>query len=193
MLSARARSARQALLKERPPGIGRRRQRDQRRDPMEEIARLRRDVGDIARPHRDRQQHDVHRGKARDARDSISRRFASALRRLGPFGRERMAVIADVFQRLEDLAPARSAVVPGDVSRRLVKLSRASTTPAAFDRAFDLADAAAAGDALDRQRHMPSRPSRRLAKCERSSVSAIAVTQCKTKRFCERNSCLSPR
>ena len=49
---------------ERPAGIGRRRQRDQRRGPMEEIARLRRDIGRITRPHRHRQQHDVHGGKA---------------------------------------------------------------------------------------------------------------------------------
>ena len=49
--------------KERPPGIGDGRQRDQRRQPVEERAggALR------ARPDRHRQQHDVHCGKAGDA------------------------------------------------------------------------------------------------------------------------------
>ena len=54
-------------MEERPARIGGGRQRDQRREPVEEIALLRRDVGHVARPHRNRKQHDVHRGEGGDA------------------------------------------------------------------------------------------------------------------------------
>ena len=71
-------------VKERPARIGRRRQCDQRRQPMKEVALLRRDVGDIARPHRDREQHDVHRREGGDA-EAAQQRL-----RLAPLARRRI-------------------------------------------------------------------------------------------------------
>ena len=47
-------------------GIGHRRQGDQGREPMEEVAGLLGDVGDVAGPDGDSQQHDVHGGEAGD-------------------------------------------------------------------------------------------------------------------------------
>ena len=97
MLScARAQGA-PGALKERLPGIGGRRQRDQRGEPVKQIARLRRHVGDVARPHRDRQQHDVHRRKAGDRETFQQPLGLAAVVGFGALGRERMGVIADAL------------------------------------------------------------------------------------------------
>ena len=52
---------------ERLAGVGNGRQRDHRRDPMEQAARARFHVGGEAGPDRDRQHHDIHGGEAGDA------------------------------------------------------------------------------------------------------------------------------
>jgi hypothetical protein len=60
---------------------------------MEEIARLRRHIAD-ARPHPNRQQHDVHRREAGDREASHQAARLADLLRLGAFGAERMRAVA---------------------------------------------------------------------------------------------------
>ena len=122
---------------------------------MEEVARLRRDVGDVAGPHRHRQQHDVHGGKAGD------REAAREPARLGAPPPARRATARTGGRDSRCASSARESArararrrAQSTCSRRLVKLSRASVTPGSFFTALSiLRDAGATGHALDRQIH----------------------------------------
>ncbi len=139
---------------ERPAGIGRRRQGDQRRGPMEEIARLRRDVGDVARPHRHRQQHDVHGGEAGDRQATQQAAHLGRLLLLGTQRGEWIAVIADALQRLQDLRRHDRAVGPGHMQPAIGEIQpRFGHARQVPHRAFDTRDAGATGDTFDRQFH----------------------------------------
>jgi hypothetical protein len=82
--------------KEYPAGINQRRQRDQRRDTVEQIARRR--LG--ARPHRDRQQHDIAGCKARhrERTDQFRQRRIRSI----AIDLEQMRFIAHIAQRFDE-------------------------------------------------------------------------------------------
>ena len=138
--------------KERPAGIGGRRQGNQRRGPVEEVARLRGDIGDITRPHRHRQQHDVHGGKTGNRQAARQPARLGGLLLLGAQRHERMPVIAAVFQRLQDLRGLHRAVGPGHVQPAIgvVKPSLGDARQT-LHCVFNARNAGAAGDTVDRQ------------------------------------------
>ena len=122
---------------------------------MKQVARLRRHVGDVACPHRNRQQHDVHGGKAGDG-EALQQPFGlRALVCVDALGRERMSLIAHVFYGLDDRGRVDFIVTPihgkpalGEVEPRIDD-ARQFCQPS-----FDLADAAGAGDAVHGERHV---------------------------------------
>ena len=119
---------------------------------MKEVARLRRDVGDVARPHRDRQQHDVHAGKAGDAEAERQAARFRGFFLLGAQRQEGVALIALRLERAQDLGRGERAFGPGHVQTAVgevePRLGDAGQMP---HRAFDARDAGAAGDAFDRE------------------------------------------
>ena len=110
---------------------------------MKEVARLLGHIRDVAGPHRDRQQHHVHRRETRDG-EALQQPFGlGALVGFGALGRERMGAIADAFERLDDAGGVDLVVAPEvepciDHARKLAQ------------SILDLANAAGAADALDR-------------------------------------------
>ena len=190
MLSVPRAHRAQRAAEERLAGIGRRRQRDQRRQPVEEIARLRRHVGDVAGPHRHRQQHDVHGGEAGD-REALQQPFGlRGSRRLRRVRLERMGAIADRVERLDDLGRLDFASRQSTARRRLVKLSRASMTPGNCFKPPSILRMQPAQPTPSTARVICDAPaSPRSTKVERSSVSAMVLSlHFKTMRFLERNS-----
>ena len=79
---------------------------------MEQVARLLRHVGDVARPYRNRQQHHVHSGKAGDGQALQQPLRSRALVGLDAFGRERMGVIAHALYGLDDRGRVDFIVTP---------------------------------------------------------------------------------
>ena len=141
--------------KERPPGISRGRQGDQRRGPVEEVSCFRRDIGDIARPYRHRQQHDVHGGKTRNRQAARQPARLGSLCLLGALRHEWMSMIAAVFQRLQDLRGLRRAIGPGHVQPAIgVVEAGLGDARQALHRAFNARNAGAAGDPVDRKLHI---------------------------------------
>ena len=122
---------------------------------MEQVARLLRHVGDVAGPHRDRQQHDVHRGKAGDG-EALQQPFGlGAVVRFDAFRRERMGLIADAFDRLDDAGGVDLIVAPIDGEPALGEVDPRVDDARQFGQAvLDLADAAGAADAFDGKRHV---------------------------------------
>ena len=144
----------QRALEEGASGIGGRGQRDQGREPVEEVARDRADVAALARPDRDRQQHDVHGGKARHGevakQPPLLQRDAVALRR----GQEWIGLEAQRGEFLDHALGPQRALGPfdrdplqGEVDARLQDRG----VPA--EPALDRMHAAGAADALHRQLH----------------------------------------
>ena len=142
-------------LKERLSGIGGRRQRNQRGQPMKHVTRFLRHVGGVARPYGDRQQHDVHRGETRK-RETLQE--PSRLRRivsLNALRREWVGAKTDPFQRFHDAGGVDLVVSPIHCEAALGKVqSRVDHARQLDQAAFDLADAAGAGNALHSQRHV---------------------------------------
>ena len=138
MLTRRAFQRRKRALKERPARIGRDRQRDQRRQPVKQVARLRRDVGGIAGPDRHRQQHDIHRAEARHRK--AEQKLLAALRLLVADTRrvERIGAITEPFQRIDHLRRVELDGAPAIDSRSVVKFTRASCTPGSAATAFSI-------------------------------------------------------
>ena len=152
--SPRAQGAQRAL-EERLTCISDRRQSDQSRKPVEQVARLLSHVGDVAGPDRNRQQHHVHGGKASDRQASQQPPRLGLVVGLGAFRRERMGAIADSLQRLDDARSIDLIVAPIDGEPPLGKVQPRVDHAWEFGKAgLDLADAAGAGDALDRECHM---------------------------------------
>ena len=188
MLSCRAADRPQRALEERLARIGGGRQRDQRREPVEEVAGLLRHVGDVAGPYRDRQQHDVHGGEARD-REALHQ----PARLAGLVGFRRARARTDA--RGSRCARARrsrrrrraSSSRQSTARRRLVKLSRASTMPGICFRPFSILRMQPAQPTPSTARSMCAMPPSCLTKIERSSVSDIAAPQRRKTRFLERN------
>ena len=160
MLVRLARIASQAERKNGSAGIGDDRNRDQRRDPVEQVARAGRHALAWPGPDRDREQHDVAGGKARD-RHGAQQRLRSRHRppiaartdRTAPAG------IRDAgcgrSGRTGSASPWRQA----RVRRRVDRLTRACSTPRLAQQALlDQPDAGAALQPLDheRSRQMPS-------------------------------------
>ena len=121
---------------------------------MEKIARFRGDVGDVSRPYRHRQQHDVH---GREAGNCETSRKSTCFSGLFLFGTQRhkgMAVVAAFFQRFENLRGFHRTVGPGHVQPAIGEIEpRFGHTRKTFNRIFDTADARATGDAIDRKLH----------------------------------------
>ena len=79
------------------------------------------------------------------------------------FGRERMGVIADRFDRLDDPRGVDLVVAPIDGEPALGEVEPGIDHARQFGQAaFDLADAPGAGDAVHRKRHMRRAGSTRL-------------------------------
>ena len=140
---------------ERPAGIDGGRQRDQRRDPVEEVAGFRLDAAGIARPDRDRQQHDVHHGKAGDGQRA--QQFAP--RRIGALAHirriEGMGPVAEPRQHVDDplgvrllLPPVDGKAVAGQVEAGLLDAGHERETM------LDLGHAGGTGHPFDGEVHM---------------------------------------
>ena len=142
----------QSGLEERLPRIGSGRQGNQRRQPVEEIALLRDHVADIAGPHRDRQHHDVHRGKGGDAETAQQKARLLGLHRFGADRLERIGLVAELCQAVDETGRVERALLPfqrhaavGQVDTRQRHIRKRGKT------ALDLRHATGAIDALDRQ------------------------------------------
>ncbi len=118
---------------ERPSGIGDRRHRDQRRDPVQQVARRRPHVvqqaADLAGPDADRQQHDVAGGEAGDrertqqgAAGGVLRRRERRRRRTAPAGSRAPR------SRRPDASACPAAPRQTRRSRRVVMLTRPGST-----------------------------------------------------------------
>ena len=94
------------------------------------------------------------------------------------------------FQRLDDLGGGDLVVAPIDGKTALGEIEpRVDHARQLGQPALDLADAAGAADAVDRERHMRRAGVAPSTKDDRSSVSAMIGAHFKTMRFFERNSC----
>jgi hypothetical protein len=135
--------------------IGRRRQRDQSRQPVKQVAGLLRHVGDVAGPHRHRQQHHVHRGEAGDREAFHEPSGLRALIGVGAFRRERMRLITDRLDRRDDLRRVDLVVAPIDGEPALGEIDpRLDDAGQCVQAVLDFSDAARARNAFDRERHM---------------------------------------
>ena len=192
MLScARAQRA-QGALEERLARIGGGRQRDQRRQPMEEVARLRRDVGQLP-DHTDTDSSMMFiAAKPATARHLRQPARVARFLGLGAFRLERMRAIADVLQRRDHVAGRELVLAPVDREPPVGEVEpRVDDAGQLLQAAFDLADAGRAVDALDREVHV--RACRRGA-ARRSKDRASRpwrAPQCRTTRLRERNSALA--
>ncbi len=145
----------EGAAKERPPGVGNRRQGNQRRQPVEEIPGFRGDVGGIARPHGNGQQHDVHTGKAGN-RQAAQQLFAGLVLTLLLACRiKRVGLVSETFQLGDDL------VSPGLVFRPVDGEPLAGQVDACrpdarkpFQTSLDVSHAGSAGDAVDGKVHV---------------------------------------
>ncbi len=129
-VGAAGRKGCQRRAEERPAGIGDGRQCDQRREPVHQVAGRDPHALDMARPHRDREQHDIaggepgHRHRAQqfalarvaDRRHAAERHQAEAERRHAPREARRLRRAAPPFKRQ---APR------GEVDARLEKIGLA--------------------------------------------------------------------
>ena len=119
---------------------------------MEEIALLRDHVADIAGPHRDRQHHDVHRGKGGDAETAQQVARLLGLVSLGADRLERIGLVAELGQPVDETGRVERALLPfqrhaavGQVDARQCHVRKRGKP------ALDLRHAAGAIDALHRQ------------------------------------------
>ncbi len=144
----------QRALEEGPAGIGGRRQGDQRREPVEEVARRRVDVAAIAGPDRDRKQHDVHRGEAGDAEATHQAAFLGDSAVLLPLGHEGIGLEAERAELVDDSFRPQKRLAPfdRDALQREVDAG-AEDGGLATEPALDRLHAAGAADAVDRQLH----------------------------------------
>ena len=118
---------------------------------MKEVARLLGHIRDVACPHRDRQQHHVHRRETGDG-EALQQPFGlCALVGFGALGRERMGAIADAFERLDDAGGVDLVVAPVNGEAPLGEVEPCIDHARKLAQSIlDLADAAGAADALDR-------------------------------------------
>ena len=197
----------QRALEERLAGIGRGRQRDQRREPVEEVARGRRDVGGVARPYRHRQQHDVHCGEAGDGeRADIALHLAGGVgfRRAHLVGPGR---VAELVQPAEHGRGVDRPVLPveADAPHGVID-AHAVEAGQVGEPLLDGGDAGGAVDAVDRQVEMAGAVRARLhvaADIERRRGLPAVLDRCldgrtarrghgTITRFFERKSCWPP-
>ena len=126
-------------------GIEQRRQRDQRRQPVEQIPC--RAVG--SRPDRHRKQHDVARGKSRDGKGADQRAKGRVLRVVRDV--VEMRFVADRPQRLDDRRRI-GGVAPEDGRALARKIdARGPDAGQCLERGLDALDAAAAMEGGDRE------------------------------------------
>ena len=145
---------RQRAAEERLPGIGGRRQRDRRRQPVKQVTRFGRYVGEVAGPDRDREQHYVHRRKAGDG--EVPQQTLCFLRFVlfaVPLA-ERMGAIAHAGERFDRLRGIEARIGPGNRQAPIGEIQSRIIDPAQLlQRFLDPPDTAAAIDALDRKLH----------------------------------------
>jgi hypothetical protein len=111
-------------------------------------------MSDVARPDRHRQQHHVHRGKARDREAFHQPLGLRALVGVGALRRERMRVITDGLDRRDDLGRVGLVVPPVDGQPTLGEIEPRVDDARQFVQAvLDFPDAACARHAFDSERH----------------------------------------
>lgn len=139
-------------LVKRLAGIGGGRQRDHRLDPVEQIAGFRRDVGHVAGPDRDCQQHHVHRGEARDGERAHKLSHLRRLGRVPPARVERPGSIAARLQHRDKPADRLRRALPFD-EKAAVRDVKARAHHAGQPRrhALDRRDAGGTGHAFQRE------------------------------------------
>ncbi len=153
---------------ERLAGIGRRRQCDQRREPVEEVALLGQHVRNVARPHRDRQHHHVHGGEGGNAEAAQQETRFGDLRRLRALGLEWIGLVAELLEPIDEAARVERARLPfqrdaavgqvdarqrdvGDGGQAALDLGHAAGAMNAFDREINVLDALARGPDVVRE------------------------------------------
>ncbi len=104
----------QRTHEERPARVGYGRQRDERRKPMKEIARLRRHVAGAAGPYRNRQQHDVHGCKARDRKAFHQQPRLARFVGFRAIRLEGMGAVTDPIEHADDVAGLERTLLPAD-------------------------------------------------------------------------------
>ena len=135
---------------ERLAGIGRRRQRDQRRQPVEEIALLGHHVADVAGPHRNRQHHHVHGRERRDAEAAQQEARLFDFRRLRARGLERIGLVAELGEPIDETGGIERALLPFQRHAAVGQVdARQRDVGDRRQSALDLGHAAGATDALD--------------------------------------------
>ena len=193
MLSRARRERAPGAAEERLAGIGRGRQRDQRGQPMEEVARLLASCRCVAGPHRDRQQHDVHRGKARDRQASHQPARLARLVGLGALRLERMAAIADVSSAVDDVARLERLLAPVDRQPAVGEVEpRLDDAGKLLQPALDLADAAAQPTPSTARSMCAGAVVIAARTCERSSASVMARPSIAGRRGCANGTARSP-
>ena len=132
--------------------IGRRRQRNQGGQPVEEIALLRDHVGHISGPYGDRHHHHVHRGKGGDAEAAQQKTRLLRLQRFGANRLERIGLVTKLRQPVDKTRRVERALLPfqrhptiGQINPRQRHVRKPGKA------ALDLGHAAGATNALDRQ------------------------------------------
>ncbi len=108
--------ARAQSLKRRPEerlaGICRGRQRDQRRQPMKEIALFGNHVADVAGPHRNRKHHHIHGGERRDPEASQQKPRLFGFSGFRARGFERVGLVSELGQPVDEADGVERALLP---------------------------------------------------------------------------------
>ena len=121
---------------------------------MKEVARLRCHVA-AARPHRDRQQHDVRRGKACDGQASHQPLGLTSLIAFCAAGLERIRPIADVVERVDHLGGIKRFVAPANRQPPVGEVEPGFRhSRQFFEPVLNLADTAGAADTFYREVHV---------------------------------------
>ena len=115
--------------------------------------------------------------KPATARHLSSHLACAAVVGFDAFGRERMGVIADRFDRLDDPRRVDLVVAPIDGQPALGEVEPSVDHARQFGQAaFDLADTSGAGDAVDGKRHMRCAGTARLN--EQRKVNGLGHGRC---------------
>jgi hypothetical protein len=119
---------------------------------MEEVALLGRDVGDVARPHGNREQHDVHGREGRDPEAAQERRRRRRLLRLRARRLERIGLEPEFGEAVDDERRVGRPARPLDGNPLVGEVDAGSRDGGNRRKAaLDLRHAAGAADAVDRQ------------------------------------------